>query len=1081
MVRSGVALCVGLLVILTLVNAWWQFSAVSARHHQLHEWEAKEAKLRAELDEQARSLKSCRLELDIAAGDADKKRTNALKDITSEREGLERGLRACRDDLATCRSAAASSAGSAAGGERRANASGGKSENLAAAATTLGAAPVILDGSTDRGGESCSWLMADTARELQILQGRAREKATDAQAMTARQTCSGRALAARAQVTIASLQAQLEDKEAQLEAALKLQVEEMQSVARDIGLNLKDRDAVHAVQKRLRSAAQASVESSKAAETSAQAAGVETSPFGDEEEEDNEEKEDKEDGDVDAGGAARVSDSSNSSRTSAAATAAAIPDTLPPRTGPCVAAVVPFRGRGVHLDLFYRHVSKFLKLPEARELCWSIYIVEQYDAALFNRGWLFNVGVAMAGLEEAKFRCIVIQDLDTLPEHGAGVNFSDCEVPTQLSSEIECYGWLPPYAENAGGVVALSPEHWYAINGFSNEYVGWGGEDDDFRLRLQAADLLRGTCGSFCNLHDRAFRHGQKGLIRRPRRGKGRFICLDEGSHTPRKHGSMGGMQSKLQAMRSGSDRWTRDGLTSLDFHLVRHDTMAFPGVSDVRLHWVKVVARDAQLRVSPSRLRLVLGPGACRPECKREGRCGASPAVVPFTVAELQSAFARSLGSCLVGGLGAISSLGFWLMDRRLFVTGLPPGADQNRRADGGDSAATVDPMAAPEAGRSSAAPGIARGAWALSEILREALHEPPDGDPALLIRAVPSTEFARVREDFRKTPARLQKPIVDVCTGTYPLEDYRLRKKQTVNVGSDDCEQRSWTHEAAFKALRSARSSKDRPVCVGEANGVWTARLSVADSCSGQAFGVNWTHKAKFYISSDATGRLMCVYHRRETDDDLRQWSRSQLFYAEGDKCHARKGWNLDFKFRSMVDTYMPPRTRLCVRRRSHTGKMRLRLASECEDGKKDAGSGDAFAVLRADAAPSLGEVFCIVSGDSGADGVAGGDCVARGKACAAASTAAAAGGNATGAAGNGTSADASAGASAVHLRFRALATASGRAWCVGRREDSNECRVEPRASCDGDGFSHAFSFREVALEDLSEELGHLTLASL
>lgn len=27
-----------------------------------------------------------------------------------------------------------------------------------------------------------------------------------------------------------------------------------------------------------------------------------------------------------------------------------------------------------------------------------------------------------------------------------------------------------------GGVVSLSPTHWRGINGFSNEYDGWGGE-----------------------------------------------------------------------------------------------------------------------------------------------------------------------------------------------------------------------------------------------------------------------------------------------------------------------------------------------------------------------------------------------------------------------------------------------------------------------------------------------------------------------------------------------------------------------------------------------------------------------------
>jgi len=34
-----------------------------------------------------------------------------------------------------------------------------------------------------------------------------------------------------------------------------------------------------------------------------------------------------------------------------------------------------------------------------------------------------------------------------------------------------------------GGVVAISPAHFALVNGFSNRFYGWGGEDDDFRQR----------------------------------------------------------------------------------------------------------------------------------------------------------------------------------------------------------------------------------------------------------------------------------------------------------------------------------------------------------------------------------------------------------------------------------------------------------------------------------------------------------------------------------------------------------------------------------------------------------------------
>ncbi len=40
-----------------------------------------------------------------------------------------------------------------------------------------------------------------------------------------------------------------------------------------------------------------------------------------------------------------------------------------------------------------------------------------------------------------------------------------------------------------GGVLAINIDHFEKANGYSNEYWGWGGEDDDFGLRLQNAGL----------------------------------------------------------------------------------------------------------------------------------------------------------------------------------------------------------------------------------------------------------------------------------------------------------------------------------------------------------------------------------------------------------------------------------------------------------------------------------------------------------------------------------------------------------------------------------------------------------------
>ena len=40
-----------------------------------------------------------------------------------------------------------------------------------------------------------------------------------------------------------------------------------------------------------------------------------------------------------------------------------------------------------------------------------------------------------------------------------------------------------PYWSIFGGISAMTPVHYEKLNGFSNDYWGWGGEDDDVSTR----------------------------------------------------------------------------------------------------------------------------------------------------------------------------------------------------------------------------------------------------------------------------------------------------------------------------------------------------------------------------------------------------------------------------------------------------------------------------------------------------------------------------------------------------------------------------------------------------------------------
>jgi hypothetical protein len=144
--------------------------------------------------------------------------------------------------------------------------------------------------------------------------------------------------------------------------------------------------------------------------------------------------------------------------------------------------IVPLRDREVQWAAMRQHMCEFWR-PSWPPL--EIWAVRQEDDALpFNRGWLFNVGLRLIGSGS----CVALHDVDLLPLEG--VDYAACERPVHLSSEPENHNWRPPYAHFSGGVFLASPDHWRRINGLSNEFWGWGCEDDELFHRWRRAGLV---------------------------------------------------------------------------------------------------------------------------------------------------------------------------------------------------------------------------------------------------------------------------------------------------------------------------------------------------------------------------------------------------------------------------------------------------------------------------------------------------------------------------------------------------------------------------------------------------------------
>ncbi|XP_012636041.2 beta-1,4-galactosyltransferase 4 isoform X1 [Microcebus murinus] len=231
-----------------------------------------------------------------------------------------------------------------------------------------------------------------------------------------------------------------------------------------------------------------------------------------------------------------------------------------------VAILIPHRNREKHLMYLLEHLHPFL---QRQQLEYGIYIIHQAGSKKFNRAKLLNVGYLEA-LKEENWDCFIFHDVDLVPEND--LNLYKCEdqprhlvvgrnstgyrlfsIPRlysehrnkqlsyKLAFETSPVRWLR-YNGYFGGVTALSREQFFKVNGFSNNYWGWGGEDDDLRLRVE---LLRMK-------------------ISRPLPDVGKYTMI---FHT-RDRGNEVNIE-RMKLLHQVARVWKRDGLTSCTYKLL--------------------------------------------------------------------------------------------------------------------------------------------------------------------------------------------------------------------------------------------------------------------------------------------------------------------------------------------------------------------------------------------------------------------------------------------------------------------------------------------------------------------------------
>ncbi|XP_051560689.1 beta-1,4-galactosyltransferase 1 [Myxocyprinus asiaticus] len=144
-----------------------------------------------------------------------------------------------------------------------------------------------------------------------------------------------------------------------------------------------------------------------------------------------------------------------------------------------VAIIIPFRNRDEHLKYWLHYLHPVL---QRQQLDYGVYIIEQDGDVTFNRAKLLNVGYVEA-LKEYDYDCFIFSDVDIVPMDDRNI-YKCSSQPRHLSVSMDKFGFRLPYKYYYGGVSAMSKQQFQSINGFPNNYWGWGGEDDDIYRRL---------------------------------------------------------------------------------------------------------------------------------------------------------------------------------------------------------------------------------------------------------------------------------------------------------------------------------------------------------------------------------------------------------------------------------------------------------------------------------------------------------------------------------------------------------------------------------------------------------------------
>ena len=140
--------------------------------------------------------------------------------------------------------------------------------------------------------------------------------------------------------------------------------------------------------------------------------------------------------------------------------------------------ILPVRNREENLK---EYLEKMIPIFNYQNIDYKIFVIEQSKNNRFNKGKINNIGFLEALKENKNNTRFLFNDVDNYPLKRDLIDYN-----TKIKGVHHFFGspkWL-------GGFFMTDKNTFQKVNGYSNNYWGWGGEDKDLLHRINSKNIF---------------------------------------------------------------------------------------------------------------------------------------------------------------------------------------------------------------------------------------------------------------------------------------------------------------------------------------------------------------------------------------------------------------------------------------------------------------------------------------------------------------------------------------------------------------------------------------------------------------